>query len=103
MVYGKFRKKVFDLVKTIPRGQVTTYKILALKLGHQGLARAIGNVLHKNKHLLTMPCHRVVLSNGQIGGYSQGLAKKRKLLQNEGIKIEKDRILNFKGYIYRFN
>ena len=91
------------MVKKIPKGKVTTYKILAQKLGAKGLARAIGNILPRNDHLIVVPCHRVVPSNGQIGGYKSGLAKKRKLLQNEGIEIKNGRIFNFKQCLYRFN
>ncbi|MCX6746065.1 MAG: MGMT family protein [Candidatus Parcubacteria bacterium] len=85
------------------KGRVTTYKILALKLGSASLARPVGNALHKNPDLINTPCHRVVKSNGSIGNYQLGLAKKIKLLQNEGIKIKAGKIENFTDVLYNFN
>jgi len=66
------------------------------------LARVVGNAVHKNLKIIKVPCHRVVKSNGSIGKYQSGLAKKIKLLQNEGIKIKGDKIANFKSYLYHF-
>jgi methylated-DNA-[protein]-cysteine S-methyltransferase len=96
-------QKVFILVKKIPRGKVTTYQILAIKLGNKHLVRAIGNALSKNQELIKVPCHRVVKKNGKIGGYALGLAKKRKLLQNEGVKIRGNTIADLASYLYCFN
>ena len=99
----KLETKVFSLVRQIPKGKVTTYQALAQKLGNKALARAVGNVLPKNKQLITIPCHRVVRNNGLVGDYVLGLAKKVKLLQNEGIKIRGNRIINFKANLYCFD
>ena len=98
----KLEKKILALVSQIPKGKVTTYKILALKLGDGYLARFVGNTVHKNPNLFKIPCHRVVKTNGQVGNYCLGLAKKIKLLQNESIKIKGDKIANFKSYLYHF-
>lgn len=95
-----WEQKVLNLVKKIPPGQITTYKILAEKLGRQGLARVVGNALSKNPELIRVPCHRVIKSSGRLGGYALGLAKKKSLLQNEGVKIVGDRVENFKNYLY---
>jgi methylated-DNA-[protein]-cysteine S-methyltransferase len=63
----------------------------------------VGNAVHKNQQLITIPCHRVVRSDHRVGNYSQGIAKKINLLQNEGIKIKGEKIANFASYIYEFN
>jgi len=96
----KLEQKVMQLVTLIPKGKVTTYQLIALRLGNKKLARAVGNTLPKNIRLRSIPCHRVVKSNGQLGSYVQGLAKKKRLLQNEGIKIKGRQILNFSHYLY---
>lgn len=62
-----FQNRVFAIVKKIPRGKVLTFKQIALKLGCIGLARAVGNALNKNKNR-EIPYHRVVRSDGQVGG-----------------------------------
>jgi len=60
------------------------------------------NAVHKNLKIIKVPCHRVVKSDGQVGNYCLGLAKKIKLLQNEGIKIKGNKIVDFKSYLYYF-
>src|SRR4030042_5927406 len=87
-----FEQKVLNFVKQIPRGKVTSYQCLAKKLGNIKFARAVGNALSKNPKLITVPCHRVIKKDGQIGNYALGLAKKAELLQNEGIKLERGKI-----------
>jgi methylated-DNA-[protein]-cysteine S-methyltransferase len=99
----KFEHKVLKLVAQIPKGKVTTYQIIAEKLGSKKLTRAVGNALPKNPSLIEIPCHRVVKSNGELGFYVLGLAKKKSLLQDEGIKIKGKQILDFPDYLYYFN
>lgn len=79
----EFEKKVYVIVKKIPRGKVLTYKQLAVKLGNPGLARAVGNALNKNRDS-EVPCHRVIRSDGKLGGYRDGIKKKTLLLKKEG-------------------
>jgi len=98
-----FEQKVFKLVKKIPKGKVSTYQILAQKLGNKKSSQAVGNALSKNLLLIKIPCHRIVKSTGYIGNYALGLAKKRRLLQNEGILINKDKIASLTDYLYTFN
>ena len=95
--------KVFDLVKQIPYGKITTYGDLGRKLGNFRLARFIGNTLNKNNQLIKIPCHRVVRNDQNVGNYRLGLAKKIELLQNEGILIKRDKVVNFSSYLYQFN
>lgn len=82
----EFEKKVYVIVKKIPRGKVLTYKQLAVKLGNPGLARAVGNALNKNRDS-EVPCHRVVRSDGKVGGYNLGVKKKISSLKREGVNI----------------
>jgi methylated-DNA-[protein]-cysteine S-methyltransferase len=88
----EFEKKVYDIVKKIPRGKVLTYGEVALKLGKVGYARAVGNALNKNRDE-NVPCHRVVRSDGSIGGYAQGSDKKAAILKGEGVKIKDYRLV----------
>jgi len=81
---------------------VTTYKILAKRLGNKNLARAVGNALNKNPQLFRVPCHRVVKSNGRVGEYKLGFNRKIDILKKEGVIIYGKRILNIKKYLYYF-
>ncbi|HRY52274.1 MAG TPA: MGMT family protein [Candidatus Portnoybacteria bacterium] len=81
-----WQKRVFNIVKNIPRGQVLTYGEVAQKLGNKNLARAVGNALNKNRDK-AVPCHRVVRSDGRVGGFNRGSAEKIELLKSEGVKI----------------
>jgi O-6-methylguanine DNA methyltransferase len=86
-----FEEKVYAVAKKIPRGQVLTYKEVAVKLGNRKLARAIGNALNKNCDA-KIPCHRVVRSDGKIGGFRRGSFAKIKILRREGVKIKGNKI-----------
>ncbi|HZX49971.1 MAG TPA: MGMT family protein [Candidatus Paceibacterota bacterium] len=79
-----FQKRVYEAVKRIPRGEVRTYKQIAQAIGCPKAYRAVGNALNKNPDLKTIPCHRVVRSDGKIGGYRFGSSKKKTLLLREG-------------------
>jgi len=96
-------QKILALVSQIPKGKITTYQIIAHKIGNKNLARAVGNALNKNPQLITIPCHRVVRNDQKVGNYAKGLAKKIKLLQNEGILINGEKIANFYSCLYHFN
>ena len=81
-----FQRKVYEAALKIPRGQVRTYGELARAIGRPRAARAVGQALKRNRWAPTIPCHRVITSTGQLGGYTApgGLVRKRKLLQLEG-------------------
>ncbi len=97
----KFNEKVWGLLKRIPKGKVSTYKIIARSLGSKGY-RAVGSACNRNHCLIKVPCHRVVNSNGNVGNYSKGVKRKISLLEREGIEIERNRIMNFEKVLYRF-
>ena len=97
----KFQEKVWNLLKKIPRGKVTTYRIIAKKLKTKAY-RAVGNACHNNPYFPVAACHRVVRSDGFVGGFASGTKKKIKLLQKEGIKIEKGKILDFDKVLFKF-
>ncbi len=77
-----FQQKVYNVVKRIPRGEVLTYKEVAKLAGSPRAARAVGNALNKN-YDSAIPCHRVIKSNGSIGGYNRGAKLKMALLKKE--------------------
>jgi O-6-methylguanine DNA methyltransferase len=79
-----FKEKVLAVVATIPRGRMMTYKEVAWRAGNPSAARAVGNVM-KNNHDPKVPCHRVIRSDGGMGGYNRGGVKaKIALLRREG-------------------
>ncbi|MFH0834044.1 MAG: MGMT family protein [Patescibacteria group bacterium] len=86
-----FAQKVRETVAKIPRGEVRTYSEIAKLSGNEKAARAVGNILHEN-HDRRIPCHRVVRSNGKIGGYNLGAAEKIRKLKSEGVKISGDAV-----------
>lgn len=81
-----FAEKVYKIVIKIPKGRVLTYKEVAKKAGYPKAWRTVGNVLNKNKNP-RIPCHRVIRSDGKIGGYNKGADKKIKILQEENINF----------------
>ena len=78
---------VYELLKKIPAGKVTTYGDLAKALGNPSASRIVGKILGQNPNPIHVPCHRVVMSNGKLGGYAYGSAKKRGLLEKEGLSF----------------
>lgn len=81
---NQFAERVREVVRHIPKGATCTYKEVAYAAGNPGAARAVGTIM-KNNYDLTVPCHRVVRSDGKIGEYNRGgPAQKRKLLIEEG-------------------
>jgi len=80
-----FQEKVYKATKEIPRGQVRSYQWLAKRIGKPGAPRAAGNALNKNPTPVVVPCHRVVKSDGSLGGFSKGLKAKVRLLRAEGL------------------
>ena len=98
---NSFDERCYELLKQIPKGRVTTYKLMAEALGTKAY-RAVGNAMAKNPEPVTVPCHRVVKSDGEIGGYALGVAKKIELLESEGISIKDGKVENLPALLYRF-
>jgi methylated-DNA-[protein]-cysteine S-methyltransferase len=83
-----FQKSVLLAERQIPRGRVTTYSRLAVRLGQPlAAARAVGHASARNPFSIIIPCHRVVGSNGELNGYQGGLRMKRALLEMEGVEF----------------
>ncbi len=109
------QKKTYELLKTVPKGRVTTYKALAHKLGTRGY-RAVGQFMRTNPYGfiechdadIQVPCHRVVASDGSLGGFMGGkteetLSKKIALLEQEGVSIVSNKVVHFPEKLYTFN
>ena len=86
---------VYVLLSKIPPGRVSTYGDIAKALGHPKAARAIGRIIANNPNPISIPCHRVVKSNGEIGGFTYGEQRKREILEKEGIKFQNRIVENF--------
>ncbi len=97
----EFQNKVYRLLKRIPRGKVTTYKHIAHALKCKAY-RAVGMACNKNPFAPKVPCHRVVNSDGTLGGFARGVKAKKALLTREGIEITNNTIVKFKQVVYRF-
>ena len=96
-----FNQKCYELLSQIPQGKISTYKQIANMLNTKAY-RAVGNAMAKNPNPIIVPCHRVIKSDGRIGGYALGVKKKNSLLKNEGIVIKKGKIIDFEKHIHSF-
>ena len=77
-----FKERVLEAVASIPKGETRSYKEVAEAAGSLGASRAVGNIM-KGNHNPRIPCHRVIKSDGSLGGYNQGEARKKLLLEKE--------------------
>jgi len=106
MKESNFYEKVYVLCKKIPKGRVSTYKLLGDAL-HTKAYRAVGQALKCNPDAPRIPCHRVVASNGTLYGFKgkmegKALNDKRKLLEGEGVKVIHNKIADFDRVLYTF-
>ncbi len=99
---SELSSRVYKKLLKVPKGRVTTYAELARAVGVENGQRAIGNIMNKNPNPIIVPCHRVVRSDGSIGGYAFGQAEKELLLSSEGVNIKDGRIVNMDETVYRF-
>ena len=100
----KLQQQVWQKLNEIPKGKVTTYKLLASALRSRAV-RAVASAVGKNPNAPQTPCHRVVPSSGKIGNYTHplGVARKIELLKSEGVELDnKDNIVDFKDKLYEF-
>ena len=101
-----FSQKIYSLLKKVPKGKVTTYKELANALNTKAY-RAVGQAMKNNPYAPKVACHRVVASNGTLGGFNgektgRAIERKKKMLRSEGIEFEKNKIKEFKKVLYKF-
>jgi methylated-DNA-[protein]-cysteine S-methyltransferase len=96
------QQEVYKKLLEVPKGQITTYGDLAKAVGLKNGQRVIGQIMNKNPYPVIIPCHRVVMSTGKIGGYAYGEHVKTKMLDDEGIQIENGKVVNLKNTLYKF-
>ena len=99
-----FKSRVYSAVKRVSSGRVTTYKEIAKYLNCHAY-RAVGKAMASNPYAPYIPCHRVVMANGNIGGYSGkgGVKKKIELLKSESVRVRKGKICNFENIFFRLS
>jgi|SRR3989344_7659254 len=99
-----FNERCYQILKRIPKGKVTTYRAIAETLKSKGY-RAVGNAMNKNPHNTDIyPCHRVIKSSGEIGGYAKGTKAKIRKLKAENVEIKNNKIdLNKFGFKFGKN
>lgn len=83
-----FEKKVWQALSEIPFGQTASYGDIAKKIRNPNAVRSVGSANGKNPFCIVIPCHRVISSDGTLGGYSGGLKFKRELLKHEGVQLK---------------
>ena len=98
----KIEEKIYRKLLEVPLGNVTTYGDLAKAINLKNGQRIVGRIMKKNQFPVIVPCHRVVKSDGTIGGYAYGIERKKYMLSKEGLEINNDKILNFKKNLFRF-
>lgn len=101
-----FANQVYTILSQVPKGKVTTYKYLAQAVGTKAY-QAIGQVMKINPYSPQVPCHRVIKSDGKIGGFQghrsgKSIQDKISLLKSEGIEVRDGKIVNFKEKIFTF-
>jgi methylated-DNA-[protein]-cysteine S-methyltransferase len=96
-----FSDSVYAVTSMIPMGKVSTYGAIAKAIGFPGAAQAVGQALGANRNPIVVPCHRVVRSDGVLGGYSggEGPVTKAKLLGREGVKVSAGKV-NLSKYLF---
>ena len=95
-------QKIYKKLLDVPKGKITTYGDLAKAVGLKNGQRVVGKIMNKNPCPVIVPCHRVVMSTGKIGGYAYGEHIKTKMLNDEGIKIQNGKILDLKNKLFEF-
>ncbi|MFH1126278.1 MAG: MGMT family protein [Candidatus Altiarchaeota archaeon] len=98
--FARLQKETLELVKQIPRGRVSTYGCLARALGSGRLARVVGMALNRNPNPVRTPCHRIVRSDGSVGGYRLGIRNKIRLLDGEGVVVRSGKIKDFEKRLF---
>ena len=95
-------EKIYQKLLQVPTGYVTTYVDLAKSINLKNGQRVVGQIMKNNPFPVIIPCHRVVKSDGTVGGYAYGTERKKYMLSKEGLKINNNKILYFKKNLFRF-
>jgi len=95
-------QKVYKKLLEVPEGMITTYGDLAKSVGLKNGQRMIGRIMNKNAFPVIIPCHRVIKSDGKVGGYAYGEDVKINMLSKEGIKICDGKIIDLEKILYKF-
>ena len=95
-------EKIYKKLLEVPEGKITTYGELAKAVGFTNGQRVVGRIMNKNPYPGIIPCHRVVKSDGKVGGYAYGEEIKKNMLKKEGIRIKNGKILDWEKTIHRF-
>lgn len=98
-----FEAVVYAACRKIPRGRLSTYTEISKFIGKPKSARAVGNALNKNPFAPKVPCHRVVRSDGTVGGFTSGEKEKIKILRQEKIAIKNGRVADFPEVFWRLS
>lgn len=106
LAMNSFSERVYEKLKLVPKGMITTYKELGGALGTKAY-RAVGNALRSNPYAPEVPCHRVVASDGRIGGFmgskiGKNIEKKIEMLKEEGVYFTENKVKDFEKVLYRF-
>ena len=96
-----FTEMVWQACAKIPKGKVSTYGEIAKAIGSSKSSRAVGNALNKNPDTVKTPCHRVVRSDGGVGGYAHGMKKKVELLKKEGIEVSPKGKIDLEKFLFK--
>ena len=94
-----FQEKIYIFLRQVPKGKITTYKALAKAANTQAF-RAVGTALNKNPYAPQTPCHRVINSDGKLGGFAHGPKAKIQRLKSEGVEVKEGKIINFKKVLF---
>lgn len=95
--------RVYKRLLEVPKGQVTTYGELARAVGLENGQRLIGRIMNQNPYPGIVPCHRVVMSSGKVGGYAHGSQVKAAMLKGEGVEVRDGKIMDWQKRVHRFS
>ena len=96
-----FNEKCYEVLKKVPKGKVTTYKEIAKAVRNKKSFRAVGNAMNKNPYAPEVPCHRVIKSNGEVGGFASGIKKKIEMLKKEGVEVSRKGRVDLEEYFWK--
>ncbi|MFH1409895.1 MAG: MGMT family protein [Nanoarchaeota archaeon] len=96
-----FQQRVYDIISQIPEGSISTYGAIARAMNTKAY-QAVGQALNKNPFAPKVPCHRIVDSDGALGGFASGAKAKIAILKEEGISVEDNQIIDFKKKLHKF-